>query len=169
MRSSNARDDSTLCKEKSSMQAAFDAPIRTTGSLLDRVLAGGKSAVVSFETPGCGPCQSLRLVLDALAREFCERVLFVRVPDAAEGWLAARWHLEFVPTLVFVAGGHEVARIKGDPGGEAVREHVLYLLAEARRPEPAEGPRHTLRARFGPARPDDVAAIRPTALLFTGR
>jgi thioredoxin 1 len=151
------------------MQAAFDAPIRTTGSLLDRVLAGGKPAVVSFETPGCGPCQSLRPVLDALAREFRDRVLFVRVPDAAEGWLAARWHLAFVPTLVFLGSGEEVARIKGDPGGEAVREHVLYLLAEACRPEPAEGPRHTLHARFGAARPDDRVVARPAALLFAGR
>ena len=151
------------------MKAVSDAPIRTSGGLLDRVLAGGQPTVVSFESPGCGPCQTLRPVLDALAREFRDGVRIVRILDAAEGWLAARWHLAFVPTLVFLSGGREVARIKGDPGREAVREHVLYLLERAGRPEPAEGPRHTLRARFGPARPDDVAAIRPTALLFAGR
>jgi len=151
------------------MQAAFDAPIRTTGALLDRVLAGGQPTVVSFEAPGCVPCQSLRPVLDSLAREFRERVLIVRVPDAAEGWLAARWHLAFVPTLVFLSGGQEVARIKGDPGREAVRAHILYLLEQAARPDAAEGPRHTLRARFGPTRPDDSGVARPTALLFAGR
>ena len=151
------------------MKAVFDAPIRTTGALLDRVLAGGHPSVVSFETPACGPCQTLRPVLDALAREFRERIRVVRVPDSAEGWLAARWHLAFVPTLVFLSGGHEVARIKGDPGWQALHEYVLYLLDRARRPEPAEGPRHTLRARFGPARLDDADAIRPAALLFAGR
>jgi thioredoxin 1 len=151
------------------MQAATDAPIRTTGATLDRVLAAGRPTVVSFEAPGCGPCQSLRPRLDALAREFRGRVVFVRVQDAVEGWLAARWHLAFVPTLVFLSGGHEVARIKGDPGKEALREHLQYLLDGQRRPEPAEGPRHTLRARFGPARSDDVSAFRPAALLYDGR
>ncbi|HEX9093243.1 MAG TPA: thioredoxin family protein, partial [Coriobacteriia bacterium] len=110
------------------MNPVFDAPIRTSGALLDRVLAGGHPSVVSFETPGCGPCQSLRPVLDALAREFRDRVRVVRVTDAAEGWLAARWHLAFVPTLVFLSDGREVARIKGDPGRAALREYVEYLL-----------------------------------------
>jgi thioredoxin-like negative regulator of GroEL len=151
------------------MQAASDAPIRTTGALLDRVLAGERPTLVSFETPRCGPCQSLRPVLDALAFEFREHLRVVRVPDAAEGWLAARWHLAFVPTLVFLSGGREVARIKGDPGWQALREHVLYLLDRACRPDPAEGPRHTIRARFGPARPDDAEAVRPAGLLFAGR
>jgi thioredoxin-like negative regulator of GroEL len=151
------------------MKPVSDAPIRTTGALLDRVLAGGQPTVVSFETPGCSPCLSLRPVLDALAREFRSRVRVVRVTDAAEGWLAARWHLAFVPTLVFLSGGREVARIKGDPGRDAVHEHVEYMLDRAPRPDPAVGPRYTLRARFGQARPEDAGAFRPAALLFAGR
>jgi thioredoxin 1 len=151
------------------MKAVIDAPIRTSGSTLERILADGRPTVVSFETPRCAPCQTLRPVLDALAVEFRERVRVVRVTDAGEGWLAARWHLAFVPTLVFLSGGEEVARIKGDPGEDAVRGHVLYLLDLASLPEPADGPRHTLRACFGAVRPDDSVGGRPAALLFAGR
>lgn len=151
------------------MKPIFDAPIRTSGALLDRVLADGEPTVVAFEAPGCGPCVSLRSVLDALAREFANRVRVVRVTDATEGWLAARWHLAFVPTLVFLSGGHEVARIKGDPGRPAVQAHVQYMLDGECPPDPAEGPRHTLRARFGPARPEDAEGRRPAGLLFAGR
>jgi thioredoxin 1 len=150
------------------MKPVYDAPIRTSGAFLDRVLAGGGPTVVVFEEPGCGPCLSLCPVLDAVAREFANRARIVRVTDASEGWLAARWHLAFVPTLVFLSGGQEVARIKGDPGRAAVRAHVQFLLDGACPPEPAEGPRHTLRACFGPVRPEDAEGRRPAALLFAG-
>ena len=150
------------------MKPVYDAPIRTSGALLDRVIAGGEPTVVAFEEPGCGPCVSLRCALDTLAREFAHRVRIVRVTDATEGWLAARWHLAFVPTLVFLSQGHEVARIKGDPGWQAVRAHLQFLLDGVSPPDPAEGPRHTLRARFGPARLEDAEGRRPAGLLFAG-
>jgi thioredoxin 1 len=131
------------------MQASLDAPIRTSSRVLERILSAGRPVLVVFETPGCGPCESLRPVLDELAREFHGRVLVVRVTDSAEGWLAARYHLSFVPTLVFWRGGAEHCRIKGDPGRAAIRAHLDFLLTGSCPPEPAEGPRHTLEARFG--------------------
>jgi thioredoxin-like negative regulator of GroEL len=92
-------------------------------------------------------------VLETVAREFEGRVQVVRVTDADEGWLAARYHLAFVPTLLFCRGGREVARIKGNPGYAAIRAHLEYALTGERPPDPAEGPRHTLMAHFGPAVP----------------
>jgi thioredoxin 1 len=134
------------------MRATYDAPIRASAAALDQILASGHPTLVSFETPNCDPCQSLRPLLDDLAREFRNRVLVVRVTDAGEGWLAARYHLVFVPTLSFCRGGRELARIWGNPGRHALREHALYLLNGEVPPGPAEGPRHQLTATFGPAR-----------------
>jgi thioredoxin 1 len=147
------------------MRVALDAPIRTTAAVIDRILATGYPSLVVFETPDCGPCQSLRPALDHMAREFEGRVLIVRVTDASEGWLAARYHLSFVPTLLFWRDQVEHARIKGKPGRAALRVHLECLLSREQPPDPAEGPRHTLEARFGaPARADDMA--RPRALLL---
>lgn len=148
------------------MRAALDAPIRTTAAVIDRILAAGFPSLVVFEKPGCGPCQSLRPVLDDLAREFQGRALVLRVADASEGWLAARYHLAFVPTLLFWRDGGEHARIKGDPGRVALRAHLDYLLTGENRPDPAEGPRHTLQARFGA--PVHSTGPQPRALLFAG-
>jgi thioredoxin 1 len=145
------------------MRAALDAPIRTTAMILDRILGAGLPALVVFETPDCGPCEQLRPTLDQLAREFHDRVLVVRVVDSAEGWLAARYHLSFVPTLLFWSGGREQCRIKGDPGQTAIRAHLDFLLTGACPPEPAEGPRHTLEARFGGC----ADRVEPKALLCT--
>ena len=148
------------------MKAAYDAPIRAGAAVVDRVLASGVPALVVFETPNCEPCQALRPVLDDLAGEFKNRVLVLRVTDAGEGWLAARYHLSFVPTLLFCRGGREVARIKGNPAPAAAREHMEFLLGGDIPPEPAEGPRHTLAARFGGIQPERRA--EPVALLFAG-
>jgi thioredoxin 1 len=145
------------------MKATYDAPIRASAGALDRILASGHPTLVSFETPGCGPCQALRPLLDAIAREFRNRVLVVRVADAGEGWLAARYHLLFVPTLLFCRAGRELARIKGNPGSHAIREHLEFLLGGDVTPEPAEGPRHTLCASFGPP-----PTREPLGLLYAG-
>jgi len=147
------------------MRAALDAPIRTSAAVLDRIVATGHPALIVFETPYCGPCQQLRPVLDDLAREFRDRVLVVRVTDSSEGWLAARYHLSFVPTLLFCRGGLEQTRIKGNPGRAAVRAHIEFLLTGHARPDPAEGPRHTLAASFGGP---SLSPQTPRALLFAG-
>ncbi len=147
------------------MQASYDAPIRISAGILDRVLAAGKAALVVFETPDCGPCVSLRPVLEELAREFRNRMPVLRVAEAGEGWLAARYHLSFVPTLLFFRNGREVARIKGNPGRAAIRAHLEFLLGGETPPEPAEGPRHTLSASFGQPRQE---LAKPRALLFAG-
>jgi thioredoxin 1 len=147
------------------MRAALDAPIRTSAALLDRIVATGQPAMVVFETPDCAPCQQLRPVLDELAVEFRDRVLVVRVVDSSEGWLAARYHLSFVPTLLFYREGREQNRIKGNPGRAAIRAHLRFLLTGDGRPDPAEGPRHTLAASFGAPR---LARREPRALLFSG-
>ena len=146
------------------MRATYDAPIRTSASALDRILASGHPTLVSFEAPDCRPCQELRPLLDELAREYRNRVVVVRIADAGEGWLAARYHLVFVPTLLFSRSGRELARIKGNPGIQAIRQHLEFLLDGDVEPEPAEGPRHTLAATFGPP-----PAREPRGLLFAGQ
>lgn len=145
------------------MRAAPDVPIRTCGHVLERCLGGAPAVLAVFEIPGCGPCQSLGPALETLAREFEGRVKVVRVTDADEGWLAARYHLAFVPTLLFCRDGQEVARIKGNPGYAAIRAHLEYALTGERPPEPAEGPRYTLMAHFGPVVPPEPRL--PLALL----
>jgi thiol-disulfide isomerase/thioredoxin len=145
------------------MKAAADAPIRTTAVGLDRVLASGGPALLVFETPGCEPCDSLRPILRGLVREFEGRALIVEVADAAEGWLAARYNLAFVPTLLFWRDGEERVRITGNPGPKAIREHLDYLLSQGDLPAPIQGSCHTLVARY---RRETVTVGPPRGLLF---
>ncbi len=127
----------------------FDGPLHTEAGRLDQVLDAGQPTLVVFETPDCEPCRDLAPALERLAREFAGRVLIVRV-DAGEGWVAARHHLAYVPTLLFWARGGEQARIKGNPGEDSVRAHLEFLLTGLEPPKPADGSRHILSPSFGP-------------------
>jgi len=143
------------------MRVVPNTPIHTAATNLDRVLATGRPALVVFETPGCEPCRALGPVLDALAQDYTGRILVVRV-TAGAGWLAARHHLYYVPTLLFCAEGREQARIKGNPGEAAIRAHLEFLLTGIEPPEPADGPRHTLASSFGPPpRPERPRGLLP--------
>ena len=128
----------------------LDAPLHTDGRRLEEILARGEPTLVVFETADCAPCRALVPALETLAREYAGRVAIVRV-EASEAWLAARYHLCYVPTLVFCVRGEEQARIKGNPGEGAVRAHLQFLLTGIDPPEPAVGSRHTLRLSFGSA------------------
>jgi thioredoxin-like negative regulator of GroEL len=141
------------------MRVVPDAPLQTAGENLERVLATGHPALVVFEAPGCEPCLALRPILDTLARDYAGRLLVLRVAAGA-GWLAARHHLCYVPTLLFFANGREEARIKGNPGEAAIRANVDFLLTGIEPPEPAAGPRHTLVSSFGSSgRPDEPRGL----------
>ncbi len=147
------------------MKPCSDAPIRSSAAHLERILAAEQPTLVVFEVPGCEPCRVLARSLDELAREFAGRVRIVRVEDARQGWLAARYHLLCVPTLLFWNAG-EKARIKGNPGTEATRSHLEFLLTGGTCPDPASGPRHTLAAffdsrRLGGSRTGPAALLAP--------
>jgi thioredoxin 1 len=131
------------------MLAVRNVPIHASGSTLDPILATGWPTLIVFERPECAPCRGLVPLLEVVAEEYAGRVLVVRVEDAREGWLAARYHLSVVPTLVFWRGQTEEFRIKGNPGLAPLRAHLEFLLTREIPPDPASGPRHTLDAVFG--------------------
>ncbi len=142
------------------MRVVPDAPLHAEGADLESVLATGRPTLVVFETPGCEPCVRLEPILEALAHDYRGRLLVVRV-DASAGWLAARHHLSYVPTLTFWSQGEEQARIRGNPGSRPVRAYVDYMLSGAEVPETVSGTRHALVASFSRSR-------QPLALLSSG-
>ena len=121
------------------MSASFDTPIKTGAQNLDRVLAAGRPTLLVFEIPNCEPCHALEPTLQDLARDFAGRALIVRVENAEDGALAARFALRQVPTLVFWNDGREITRIEGAANGAAVRAHLDFLLGGTP-PAPASGP-----------------------------
>jgi thioredoxin 1 len=144
--------------------AVHAAPVLAEPSSLEACLASAWPTLLVFETPNCAPCRDLAPHLQRIAEEYSSRLRVVRVQNAAEGWVAARYHLTFVPTLVFLrGGGGEAMRIRGNPGHVVLGAWVRFLLGDGPRPEEAaEGPRHTLEAPFCRlGKPVDTALLIP--------
>jgi thioredoxin 1 len=69
--------------------------------------------LVDLYADWCGPCRAIAPLLNKLAVEFADRVKIVKVDVDAEKELAARFHVDSIPTLLFFAKGELVHRSAG--------------------------------------------------------
>jgi thioredoxin 1 len=80
----------------------------------DRTIAAADMPVmVDFYAPWCGPCKMLSPLLETLAGQFADRILFfkVNVDDAPE--LATRFEITGVPTMLLLREGEVRDRLVG--------------------------------------------------------
>ncbi|HUF64309.1 MAG TPA: thioredoxin [Verrucomicrobiales bacterium] len=83
--------------------------------------------IVDFWAPWCGPCQQLTPILEQIAveKEGEARVVKVNVDD--HGDVAARFHVQGLPTLLFFVKG----TVKGQMVGSQGKDAIIRKLEEA--------------------------------------
>ncbi len=130
----------------------IDAPIHTGESNLPKVLKAGLPVLLVFWQRECAPCEELSPVLDRLARTYAGRALIVKVNAVEEPGLAARYHIEAAPSLVFVKGGQDVATGAGAASEKELAAWLEYLTGKASaQPALPAGRREPLRVPAGSA------------------
>ncbi len=104
-------------------------PLALTSDTIEGVLESTDVAViVDFWAPWCGPCKMFAPVFEQAARAYPLRVLFAKVDTEAEQFLASRYKIRSIPTLIVFKNGQEIERVSGALSDEDLDAFVERFL-----------------------------------------
>jgi putative thioredoxin len=89
--------------------------------------------VIDFWAPWCGPCRSLKPILEKLAEEYQGRFILAKINSDDNQELAAQFAVRGIPTVKAVIDGQIVDEFSGALPEGAVREFLERLI-----PSPGE-------------------------------
>lgn len=90
-----------------------------------QVLKNSGLVLVDFYAPWCGPCRMIAPVLEALAEELNGKVKFVKVNVDQAPYLAMRYGISGVPTLILFKNGLIIDSWIGVPHPRSLKERLL--------------------------------------------
>jgi thioredoxin 1 len=97
--------------------------INGTQDNLDAIIAQGKTTIVDFWAPWCGPCKTLGPILDKLAEERPDiNVVKVNVDENSD--LSSKYGIRSIPAVYIFKNGEQSQQFVGLKG----KEEILGML-----------------------------------------
>ena len=98
----------------------------TKTNLADVVTSATKPVVIDVYATWCGPCQQVKPIFEALAKELSDQYVFaeLNVDEARE--LAIAYGVTSVPTFIFIKNGD----VKGKTLGYMPKEELKKKISE---------------------------------------
>lgn len=111
-------------------QSLLDShPIELTSDTIDAVLESTDvPVIVDFWAPWCGPCKMMAPVFEQGAQLYPLRCLFAKVNTEAEQFLASRFKIRSIPTLVVFKNAQEIERVSGAMDAERLQQYIERFL-----------------------------------------
>lgn len=117
----------------------FEEPIHVTDDAFEAsVMQSELPVVVDFWAPWCGPCRMVAPILDKLAKEYAGKMVIAKVNTDEDPVWAQKFHVQGIPTMLFIAGGKVVHQQVGALPEPMLRTVVDQFLNVVEQEEVAE-------------------------------
>lgn len=95
----------------------------------EKILNGGKPAMVDFWAVWCGPCRIIAPHVEALAQEYAGKAIVAKLDVDQNRQTAIRFGIQSIPTLLFFKNGKLVDRVVGAVDKKVLQGKLEALLA----------------------------------------
>lgn len=95
----------------------------------EKILNGGKPAMVDFWAVWCGPCRIIAPHVEALAQEYAGKAIIAKLDVDQNRQTAIRFGIQSIPTLLFFKDGKVVDRVVGAVDKKVLQSKLEALLA----------------------------------------
>ncbi len=92
------------------------------------VLKSDKPVMVDFWAPWCGPCKAIAPTIDALEKEFGDKMSFVKVNVDDNPVSPSKYGVQAIPTLIFFKNGEIADKITGMVAKQKLEETIKTVL-----------------------------------------
>jgi thioredoxin 1 len=92
------------------------------------VLKSDKPVMVDFWAPWCGPCKAIAPTIDALEKEFGDKMTFVKVNVDDNPVSPSKYGVQAIPTLIFFKNGEIADQITGMVAKQKLEETIKNVL-----------------------------------------
>ncbi len=100
----------------------------TDDTFTEQVLQSDKPVLVDFWATWCGPCRVVAPVIEQLAAEHGDKVVFAKI-DVDQNPAAARdYQVLSIPTLLLFQGGKPTAKLVGAKSKSAILKELDGLV-----------------------------------------